>query len=173
MIAAGESIQIAGYAKTSAGDRAWRYNTATGTMQNLGLISGSSGVSRGWDLNNLGNVVGVANAGSNLRAFRFGVSGGMTDLGAIGTGKNSEAFGMNDSGEIVGFTDTDSRGKQNMPQAFLYTFAHGLFALEPQITNLPSSLKLKIEPWRINNGGQIIGPRSNIKSNEAYLLTPQ
>ena len=169
----GVDIQIAGYAKTSAGDRAWRYDTATGTMQNLGLISGSSGVSRGWDLNNLGNVVGLANAGSNRRAFRFSESGGMTDLGAIGSGKHSEAFGVNDFGDIVGFTDTDSRASRNMPQAFLYTLANGMFALEPQITNLPSSMKLKIEPWRISNGSQIIGPGSVGKPNVAYLLTPQ
>ncbi len=169
----GTSIQIAGYAKTSAGDRAWRYDTATGTMQNLGLISGSSGVSRGWDLNNLGNVVGVANAGSNRRAFRFSVSGGMTNLGAIGSGKHSEAFGMNDLGHIVGFTDTDSRASRNKPQAFLSTVANGMFALEPQITNLPSSMKLKIEPWRISNGARIIGPGTMGKSNVAYLITPQ
>lgn len=167
------NIQIAGYAKTSAGDRAWRYDTATGTMQNLGLISGSSGVSRGWDLNNLGNVVGLANAGSNLRAFRYSESGGMTNLGAIGSGKHSEAFGVNDFGDIVGFTDTDSRASRNKPQAFLYTLANGMFALEPQITYLPSSMKLKIEPWRISNGSQIIGPGTVGKPNVAYLLTPQ
>ena len=169
----GGNIQIAGFAKTSAGDRAWRYDTANGTMQNLGLISGSSGVSRGWDLNNLGHVVGLANAGSNLRAFRFSDSDGMTDLGTIGSGKHSEAFGVNDLGDVVGFTDTDSRAKQNKPQAFLSTVADGMFALEPQITNLPSSMKLKIEPWRISNGGRIIGPGGMGKSNVAYLITPQ
>jgi len=167
----GGDIQIAGYAKTSAGDRAWRYDTATGTMQDLGLISGSSGISRGWDLSNLGDVVGLSSAGSNQRAFRF--SNTMVDLGTLGSGKNSEAFGVNDLGDIVGFSDTDSRDRQNKPQAFLYTLANGMFALEPQITNLPSSMKLKIEPWRISNGGQIIGPGSVGQPNVAYLLTPQ
>ncbi len=37
----GGDLQVAGYAETASGYRAWRYNTATGTMQNLGLISGS------------------------------------------------------------------------------------------------------------------------------------
>jgi hypothetical protein len=65
------------------------------------------------------------------------------------------------------------RGRHNKPQAFLYTVANGLFALEPQITNLPKSMNLKIDPWRINNGGQIIGLGPAGRPNVAYLLKPQ
>lgn len=80
---------------------------------------------------------------------------------------------MNDFGDIVGFADTDSRDRQNKPQAFLYTVDDGMFALEPRITNLPSPMKLKIEPWRISNGSQIIGPGTVGKPNVAYILSPQ
>ena len=53
-----------------------------------------------------------------------------------------------------------------------YIAETGMFELEPQITNLPGSLSGQITPWRINNGGQIIGPAS-VGVSEAYIITPQ
>ncbi len=83
----GGDLQVAGYAQTSGGYRAWRYNTATGTMQDLGLISGSSGYSDGWDMNNLGAVTGLGT--SWLEACGASCSAAsMSDVGTLG-GNNS------------------------------------------------------------------------------------
>ena len=166
----GGDIQITGYADTSGGDRAWKYDTATGTMQDLGLLRGSSGFSEGWDINNAGDVAGVSSRYSKVRGFVF--SNNMQDVGTLG-GKHSFAYGINDFGDVVGTADTSNKSRKNKHQAYMKTSANGRFKLEPQITNLPASMELKVEPWRINNAGQIIGPGAIGLPNTAYLITPQ
>jgi len=166
------NFQISGYAVTSGGYRAWRYNTVTHTMQNLGLISGSSGFSQGWDINNSGVEIGSASAGSNQHAFSRTLSGSMVDLGTLG-GSISLAVGINSAGTIVGTSDTTTKSSTNQNQAFGWIAGNGMFKLEPQITNLPTSMKLKIRPNRINTGGQICGPSEFDTAGVAFVLTPQ
>ncbi len=95
----------------------------------------------------------------------------MSDVGTLG-GNNSYAYGINDFGDVVGTADDNTRASKNKHQAFVKTSSTGIYKLEPQITNLPGSMTLKIQPRKINNAGQIIGPGDVGNPNVAYIITP-
>lgn len=74
-----------------------------------------------FDINSSGLMVGEALNGnyvnpSSLRAVVFSLDGAAVDLGTLG-GNNASAAGLNDKGEIVGFSDTPVPGHS---RAFLY-----------------------------------------------------
>src|SRR5215207_10175943 len=57
----------------------------------------------------------------NSHAFLYDSTNGMKDLGTLG-GTNSYAYGINDSGQVVGYSDTANSG----PHAFLYDSTNGM-----------------------------------------------
>jgi probable HAF family extracellular repeat protein len=77
------------------------------TVIDLGTFSGGS-FSEAWDINDAGEIVGVANSGSGLthaiRWKRDVVSGAITqtDLGSLAGGGSSTAFAINKVGKIIG-----------------------------------------------------------------------
>ncbi|HTQ10601.1 MAG TPA: PEP-CTERM sorting domain-containing protein [Fimbriimonadaceae bacterium] len=102
--------QMAGYSLVGgdAYDHAYLYSS--GVMHDLGTLTG--GNSYGYGLNDAGQVVGDDQSPTNVnRAFVW--SGGtMTDLNTLldssGAGWSlSSAFGISDSGEIVGYGNID------------------------------------------------------------------
>jgi len=151
------SGQVTGYSFTNG--HAFLYSG--GTMTNLGTLGGSE--SWGESINNSGQVVGysytaVIYPGSyygyaQVHAFLY--SGGtMTDLGVLGVSTQegssdygqSYAYGINDSGEVVGQSTTAS----GSTHAFLYSGG--------QMTDLdPSSGSLTSVANGINASGQIVG----------------
>lgn len=102
---------------------------------NIGILPGGVGVGRppsaiAYGVNKVGDVVGVtdtpyaanvSNAQSASHAFLWN-SGTMRDLGSIaGNGYFSQAEGVNDSREIVGWTDTISSATgETLRRAFVY-----------------------------------------------------
>jgi len=170
----GGDVQVAGYGDIDGSARAWRYDTATGQMLNLGVLKGN-GQSRGLDLNNLGQVTGWSTAGRQQdHAFIYSDGAGMQDLGTL-SADDSEAYGINDSGAVVGLAQI----KSGEFVAMGYSAGTGMFELEPQIVDLDTSLLFngRVVPWRINNSGQICGPGGNEFNfynihGEAYVITP-
>jgi probable HAF family extracellular repeat protein len=80
-------------------------------MQNIGNLGGI--FSNAWAMNNQGHVVGSAGAtpsGGSLYPFRAFVydGSGLHDLGVMAKDGNSSAYGINELGQVVGFTDTDT-----------------------------------------------------------------
>ena len=90
-----------------------------GVMQNIGNFGGI--FSNAWAMNNQDQVVGSAGAestGGNLypwRAFLYD-NGVMHDLGTMGYDGNSSAYGINELGQVVGYTDTATG-----PATYLYS----------------------------------------------------
>jgi probable HAF family extracellular repeat protein len=85
-----------------------------GVMQNIGNFGGI--FSNAWAMNNQDQIVGSAGGESidgNLypwRAFLYD-HGVMRDLGTMTYDGNSSAYGINELGQVVGYTDTDSGSK--------------------------------------------------------------
>jgi probable HAF family extracellular repeat protein len=100
---------------------------SNGTLTDLGLLPGSSMGSPGvytnaTAINTNGQVVGVASLGPYIDAFSYN-NGTMTDIGYLPGAAPpdvpaifSEAYGVNDSGEITGF----SAGPDGYCHVFLY-----------------------------------------------------
>src|SRR4029077_19540793 len=96
----------------SAGHAAVYSNSA---LADLGLMPGSTAVPLGVDtqataITASGQVVGLANLGPEIDAFSYS-NGTMTDIGYLpgaaplgGPPFFAEAFGINDSGQITGFS---------------------------------------------------------------------
>lgn len=118
----------------------------TYTARDLGALR--PGSARVRDLNSQSQVVGASGFphGFHTHAFFWTKTGGMRDLGVLPGGDYSVASAINDSGQVVGTSNT-----RNGMQAFLWTSANGL-------TRLPSlSGTVASSAYAINNFGQIAG----------------
>ena len=87
------------------------------------------------------------------------------DLGTLPGGSNSYAFGINDSGQVVGRSDTSSR----YAHAFLYS--NGQMQDLNSLIPVGSGWILR-EAWGINTSGQIVGWGVINGHSRAFLATP-
>jgi probable HAF family extracellular repeat protein len=111
-------------------------------------------------INNSGQIVGYLNDGSYDRAFLY-ADGVKKDLGILG-GRESRAFGINDNGQVVGWSDTDftTAGSEH---AFLYD--NGVMIdLVGTLLNGERS-----HATAINNLGQIVGYSYASDGQHAFL----
>jgi len=105
-------------------------------------------------INNAGQVVGWSNSCQKIpcsdRAFLWDSKNGMRDLGTLGVGYISRAYGINDLGEVVGLSymryDLRSRVR-----AFLWDSQNGMQNLGSLDDDKKSYAK------DINNAGQVVG----------------
>jgi probable HAF family extracellular repeat protein len=141
-------------------DHAFLYSG--GAMTDLGNISNApdnfGNFSAGMAINSSGEVAGWSiDANFDTHAFRF--SGGhMNDLGTLG-GTESRATGINDSGTVVGWSNTSSDAATH---AFKY--AGSMTDLGTLSGNNGSSATA------INNAGQIVGT-SRFSGTPAFIYT--
>jgi probable HAF family extracellular repeat protein len=141
-----------------------------GQVIDLGTLGGANSVAR--DINDSGVVVGESTtADGTTRGFRWedkngnGASdpGEMEDLGTLG-GDNSFAKGINNAGDIVGYSDFDSSGP-------LHSFVlrggemHDLDAL------IPAGSGWQINKvFGVNDAGQLVGSGFLNTSQSGFLL---
>jgi probable HAF family extracellular repeat protein/autotransporter-associated beta strand protein len=132
---------------------------SNGTTTTLPTLPGG-GSSSGQAINDNGQIVGACNMSSGgQRSFLYS-NGIMFDLGA---GSFSEANGINDASEIVGYTNPGS-------SAFIWTSTGGLQDLNSLIA--PSGWSL-LAAFGINNNGWIVGYGwSPAGKYHGFLLTP-
>jgi len=132
-----------------------------GTMQDLGTLGGDSSMAQG--INASGQIAGD----SLYHAFLY--SGGtMQDLGTIGVDTSSQAFSLNDFGDVVGhywkISDTADQ------KAFLYS---GGTMTDLNTVLVPGSGWNLRFAYDINELGQIVGNGVNpAGQTHAFLLTP-
>jgi len=123
-----------------------------GVMQNIGNFGGI--FSNAWAMNNQGHVVGSAGANPSdgslypFRAFLYDGSV-LQDLGVMFEGGNSSAYGINEHGQVVGFTDTDTGSAT-------YLYSDGKMVLLDTLID-PASGWTITNANGINDLGQIAG----------------
>jgi probable HAF family extracellular repeat protein len=173
-----DSGQIVGWAQTSGGaQHAFLYSG--GSMQDLGLgqafgindsgqavgtsfavgFNGVGGNSVAYGINNNGQIVGGAITPDGAQhAFLFS-GGSMQDLGTIGTpyydyNPSSQAMGINDSGQIAGYSDLNAGSAGILNHAFLYGGGSGLVL---QDLGTLGGVSGASEAFGINDSGQVVG----------------
>ena len=135
----------AGFLDAADGSQHAFFWTRDKGVQDLGTLHGDHN-SYAQSLNNTGQVVGWSVGPQTERPFLWTASGGMHFLGSLG-GKNGSAFGINNSGEVVGqslLADGVSL------HAFSWTKAGGMHDLGTLGGTESSALA-------INDAGEIVG----------------
>jgi probable HAF family extracellular repeat protein len=123
-------------------------DTAAQTYTAIDLGTLHAGSARVHGVNASGQAVGASGHphGAETHAFFWQKTGGIHDLGTLPGGDYSSAFAINDSGIVVGTSNTSTS-----THAFSWTLAHGLSDLGTLPgANASSALA-------INNQGQIVG----------------
>jgi probable HAF family extracellular repeat protein len=84
-----------------------------GVMTDLGTLDGAAATSKAIAINSTGKIVGWSTppGGAGSVAFLY-ANGSMTDLGTIDGGTASVANGVNDTGTVIGNSDTAAGGER-------------------------------------------------------------
>ena len=114
-------------------------------------------------ISNADQVAGTLNAasGGGSTGFLWTASGGMTLLGALISGGDSQAYGVNSAGTVVGTSDY---------VAFLYSNSK-MYDLNTLLDSSSTGWQLN-EALAINDQGQIAGTGLYDDQQRAFLLTP-
>jgi probable HAF family extracellular repeat protein len=182
--------QVVGEGSATTGTRGflWTPSTThgtTGSMIDLGDLSGGSDRSTAAGVNGVGQVVGYSNAASGDRAFLWtpnapnSSTGGMIDLGVLpGGNPTSEAKAINGQGVVVGesLSALGQRAFNWSPNSANGTVGTmlDLNALMEPVSGSGWTLAIA---YGINNMGQITGygqfsTPGGVNVGHAFLLTP-
>ena len=146
-----ENGDVVGWSMGPAGPRAFLHTRAGGMVALPGLPDRPRSVAR--DINDAGVIVGSASAGGTDLGHAVLWSGGsVQDLGTLGTGFYSEAWGVNNLGEVVGWSDTSGASGLTGVHGFLYSEAEGMVDLTPTSDTGYAE--------DINDAGQVTGYRT-------------
>jgi len=148
---------VVGWSNGAAGTRAFLFTDAAGLTALPGLPDRPRTVAR--DINDAGEIVGSANAGGTDIGHAVVWSGGsIQDLGTLGTGAYSEAWGINNTGQVVGYSYTNGGGFPY--HAFLYTPSVGMVDLTPESDTGYAT--------DINDAGQVTGYKTAFGGYHAF-----
>jgi probable HAF family extracellular repeat protein len=150
------SGQIALTLQPSPGGPSQAYSRTGGqTPINLGTLGGLNSQTGG--INNNGEIVGTSeNSSGYSRAFSWTRSGGMVNLGTLNGFNESEASGVNDSGQVVGdLANAVTTGNTGPVHAFSYTPSGGMVDLG----TLPGTVNSVA--MAVNASGEVVGDSSS------------
>jgi len=170
------AVKVAGSLYLRAEQRAFLYDSLSGTMKDLGVLSRRT-TSEGFAVNSSGQVAGKSYGGGRTEhSFRYTPGVGMVDLGTLGgSDYGNHAASLNAAGQVVGTAVTRLTNPFSVT-GFLYTDANKMLDLARLIANPPASLEY-FEPKAINDYplhafGQIAGPAYVNGQPAVILLTP-
>jgi probable HAF family extracellular repeat protein len=150
---------VVGWSMGQAGTRAFVYTTAGGMVALPGLPDRPRSLAR--DINDQGVVVGSANRGGTDLGHAVLWSGGsVQDLGTLGSGLFSEAWGVNNLGQVAGWSSTNGGSGLTGVHGFLYTPAGGMVDLTP---NSDNGYALDV-----NDAGQVTGYKTALGGYHAF-----
>jgi probable HAF family extracellular repeat protein len=150
---------VVGWSMGPAGTRGFLYTNAGGMVALPGPPDRPRTVAR--DINDESVIVGSANMGGTDLGHAVLWSGGsVQDLGTLGTGFYSEAWGVNNLGQVVGWSYTDGGSGLTGVHGFLYTQAQGLVDLTPD-SDTGHALD-------VNDAGQVTGYKTALGGYHAF-----
>lgn len=150
---------VVGWSMGPNGTRAFVFTNAGGMVALPGLPDRPRTVAR--DINDAGVIVGSANAGGTDLGHAVLWSGGsVQDLGTLGTGFYSEAWGINSLDQVVGWSYTNEGSGLTGVHGFVYSEAEGLVDLTPN-SDTGSALD-------INDAGQVTGYKTALGGYHAF-----
>ncbi len=126
---------------------AYTYASSTGNFQYIGKFGGSTIASA---INNNGQVAGDFVTGGQVHAFLYSSGSGLQDIGTLTGDTTSQASGINDSGDVIGYSDSFT----TPTHAFLYHNGtmQDVGALYGNFTSYADG---------INNAGDVVGEAGN------------
>jgi probable HAF family extracellular repeat protein len=146
----------------TGGSRAYRYSEGVLTDLGAPLLDNAQATA----INNSGLIAGYAWSGSTYRSFLY-KDGAMVDLGTIDGFGNTYAWGIGDSGQVVGNVSTTTG---TLSHAFVYTGG--------QLRDLNDLLvpghgwEVLTAAYAVNGAGQIAGYGRINGQYRAFVLTP-
>lgn len=151
---------VVGWSMGQAGTRAFLHTNARGMVALPGLPDKPRSVAR--DINDAGVIVGSANAGGTDlgHAVLWSDASVVQDLGTLGTGFYSEAWGVNNLGQVVGWSYTNGGSGLTGVHGFLYSQKEGLVDLTPE-SDTGSARD-------INDAGQVTGYKTAFGGYHAF-----
>ena len=149
---------VVGWSNGPNGTRAFLYTDSGGMVELPGLPDRPRAVAR--DINDAGDIVGSANAGGTDlgHAVLWANGGPAQDLGTLAVGFYSEAWGINNVGQVVGSSHVN--GGSFGVHAFLYTQEGGLVDLTPDSDTGYAK--------DINDAGQVTGYKTAFGGYHAF-----
>jgi probable HAF family extracellular repeat protein len=148
---------VVGWSMGSNGTRAFVFTSGGAMVALPGLPDRPRSVAR--DINDAGVVVGSANAGGTDQGHAvIWKGGGVQDLGTLSPGGSSEAYGVNNLGQVVGWSYTTDA--LTGVHGFLYTPGSGLVDVTPG-----SDTGYALD---INDAGQVTGYKTAFGGYHAY-----
>jgi len=147
---------VVGWSNGQAGTRAFVFTDGLGMKELPGLPNRANTVAR--DINDAGDIVGGANGGGVDLGRAVLWTGGATaqDLGTLGTGLYAEAWGVNNLGQVVGYSYINGGDYHG----FVYSTTTGMVDLAP--TSDWSYAK------DINDAGQVTGYKYGVGGYHAF-----
>ncbi len=133
------------------------FNDGSGVVQDLGSLGGSRG-GQGNAINDSGLVAGFSHTGEDANGNRIYnayvnhyLTGHTQNLGTLGNGRDSRAYGVNNNGKVVGWSNTLADGSDH--KAFVYdTSSNSMSALQGPVLGGARSFA-----FDINDKDQIVG----------------
>lgn len=136
----------------------------TFTITDLGIAPGGTQSRIGTSVNDQGKAVGQGLNTPGVRTFYYQGGSGTVDLGTLPGGENANAFGINNSGQVVGWSTTSS-GFGGGTTAFIWDSVNGMQNLGYLTGGTRDSFA-----YGINDAGKVVGgSRTGTSGGHAFV----